>query len=61
MALYANLVIDMSVVVDGIGPNHDDVIKWKIFHVSGPLWGPHKGQCRRALCFLLSAPEQTVE
>ena len=37
---------------------HDDVIKWKLFRVAGPLCGspvnpPHKGQWRGALIFSL--------
>ena len=44
--------------------HHDDVIKWKHFCVTGPLWGEstgHKCQWRGVLCFLWSAPEQTAE
>ena len=41
--------------------DHDDVIKWKHFRDTGPLWGesighrllPHKGQWRGALMFSL--------
>ena len=49
---------------------HDDVIKWKHFlrywtFVRGihrsPVNSPHKGQWRRALIFLWSAPEYTAE
>ena len=50
--------------------NHDDVIKWKNFPVTGPLWGESTGHwwipLRKASdselwCFLWGAPEQTVE
>ena len=49
--------------------NHDDIIKWKHFRVTGPLWGESAGQWisltkasdAELWCFHLSAPEQTVE
>ena len=49
---------------------HDDVIKWKHFHVTGHLCGEftghrwiHRTKASDAVlwCFLWSAPEQTVE
>ena len=47
---------------------HDDVIKWKHFRVTGPLWGqchrqipPTKASDAELWCFLWSPPEQTVE
>ena len=49
---------------------HDDVIKWDIFRVTGPLWGESTGHRWITLtktsdaelwCFLWSAPEQTYE
>ena len=49
---------------------HDDVIKWKIFHVTGPLGGestvyrwipPTKTSDAELWCFFLSAPELKVE
>ena len=52
------------------GSLHDDVIKWKHFRVTGPLWGESTGDRRIPLtkasdaelwCFLWSAPEETVE
>ena len=48
---------------------HDDANKWKIFHVTGSLWGDSTVQRRIPLttagdadlrCFLC-APEQTIE
>ena len=43
--------------------SHDDVIKWKHFHVTGPLWWISliKASDAELWCFLWSAPEQTVE
>ena len=50
--------------------SHDDVIKWKIFRVTGPLWGEFTGHRWIPLtkasdaelwCFLWSGTEQTVE
>ena len=49
---------------------HCDVIKWKYFRVTGPLWGDTTGDrwiplteasVAELWCFLWSAPEQTVE
>ena len=49
---------------------HDDVIKWNIFLVTGPLWGESTAHEWIALtkaidaelwCFLWSVPEQTDE
>ena len=49
---------------------HDDVIKWKHFCVTGPLWGESTGHRWIPLsnaidavlwCFLRSAPGQTVK
>ena len=50
--------------------DRDDVIKWKLFLVTGPLWGEFTGDRWFPLtkasdaelwCFLWSAPQQTVE
>ena len=52
------------------GTFRDDVIKWKHFHVTDPLWGDSNGhRCipftkasdAGLWCFLYSAPEQTIE
>ena len=49
---------------------YDDVIKWKHFRVTGPLWGESTGHRwilltkasdTELLCFLWSATEQTIE
>ena len=49
---------------------HDDVIRWKYFRVTGPLWGESTGHQwipitkvndAELWCFFLSAPEQTAE
>ena len=50
-------------------PTHDDVIKWKHFHVTGPLLGEStahmwipltKASDAELWCFLWYVPEQTV-
>ena len=49
--------------------NHDDVIKWKHFRVTGPLCGnspvpvnsPTKASDAELWCFIWSASELTVE
>ena len=43
---------------------HDDVIKWKHFRITGPLWGEvplTKASDAGLWCFLWSAPDQKVE
>ena len=55
---------------NGLSTEHDDVIKWKIFRVTGPLCGEFtshrwiartKASDAELWCFLWSAPEQAVE
>ena len=64
--LYNYSLLDFS----GSFAYHDDVIKWNLFHVTGPLWGEFTGDQwipltkasdAELLCIPLSAPEQTIE
>ena len=41
---------------------YDDVIKWKLFRMTGHQWIPHtKASDAEILCFLWSATKKTVE
>ena len=70
MSLPAYDVFDYYHVVAINFVMHDDVIKWKHFRVTGPLWGESadhlwipltKASDAELWYFLWSAPEQTAE
>ena len=65
-----SLIHIMSICIHVVPTHHDDPIKWKHLPYYWPsvkgihrslVDSPHKGRWRRALVFVLSAPEQMVE